>query len=197
MNRFTRLAGIAVLGALLPAASFAAPEYTSDNRLVIPPEYRTWVFLTSSLDLNYNDPVPGAGRQSLLDNVFVDPDAYKSFVATGIWPDKTVFVKENRVAATAGTISREGKYQTTVASIELHVKDEAKAEGKWLFFVSDGKNPGRPMPADAGCVSCHSAHGAVDQTFVQFYPTLLPIAKAKGTLAPAYVKEAATLPGAP
>jgi len=31
------------------------------------------------------------------------------------------------------------------------------------------------------CYSCHSAHAAVDTTFVQFYPTLAPIAKAKGT----------------
>jgi hypothetical protein len=29
----------------------------------------------------------------------------------------------------------------------------------------------------------------VDTTFVQFYPTLLPIAKAKGTLTSAYLKE--------
>jgi hypothetical protein len=31
----------------------------------------------------------------------------------------------------------------------------------------------------------------VDTTFVQFYPTLLPIAKAKGTLSAAYQKELA------
>jgi hypothetical protein len=32
----------------------------------------------------------------------------------------------------------------------------------------------------------------VDTTFVQFYPTLLPIAKSKGTLAAAYWKEIGT-----
>jgi len=31
----------------------------------------------------------------------------------------------------------------------------------------------------------------VDTTFVQFYPTLLPLAKEKGTLSAAYVKETA------
>ena len=39
------------------------------------------------------------------------------------------------------------------------------------------------------CYSCHRDHGAVDTTFVQFYPTVLPIAKGKGTLAAAYQKE--------
>jgi hypothetical protein len=37
------------------------------------------------------------------------------------------------------------------------------------------------MPDTAGCQACHSANGAVDNTFVQFYPTLAPIAKSKGT----------------
>ena len=39
----------------------------------------------------------------------------------------------------------------------------------------------------ATCYSCHPANGAVDNTFVQFYPTLLAIAKEKGTLNPAYL----------
>jgi hypothetical protein len=41
------------------------------------------------------------------------------------------------------------------------------------------------------CYSCHEQHAAVDTTFVQFYPTLLEIAKKKGTLAPGYLKEEA------
>jgi hypothetical protein len=176
---------------LLPCAAAAAqaPAYTADNQLILPADYREWIFLTSSLDLNYDVAVPGAGRRSLLDNVFVNPDAYRVFVKTGTWPDKTVLVKENRAAASAGSISKSGKFQTGVASMELHVKDEAQFPGKWAFFVSDGKAAGRLMPRTATCYSCHADHGAVDTTFVQFYPTLLEIAKAKDTLNPAYLKE--------
>jgi acyl carrier protein phosphodiesterase len=47
----------------------------------------------------------------------------------------------------------------------------------------------RLMPQAASCYSCHEQHAAVDTTFVQFYPTLLGIAKAKSTLSPAYLKE--------
>ena len=36
------------------------------------------------------------------------------------------------------------------------------------------------IPTAADCYSCHAAHAAVDTTFVQFYPTLLPIAQAQG-----------------
>ena len=178
---------------LLPVLACAgamaqAPQYDSDSRLVVPADYREWVFLTSSLDLNYDDAVPGAAvRSSLLDNVFVNPDAYKIFMKTGVWPDKTILVKENRVAASAGTISKSGKFQTWVASMELHVKDATRFKGKWMFFVSDGTAPARPVPTTANCYSCHQQHGAVDTTFVQFYPTLLEIAKAKATLSSGYV----------
>jgi hypothetical protein len=43
----------------------AEPVYAPAGALNLP-DYREWVFLTSSLDLNYNEAVPGAGRQSLL-----------------------------------------------------------------------------------------------------------------------------------
>jgi hypothetical protein len=45
---------------------------------------------------------------------------------------------------------------------------------------------GIAIPQAAECYSCHATHAAVDRTFVQFYPTLLPIAKAKGTLSAGY-----------
>ena len=45
---------------------------------------------------------------------------------------------------------------------------------------------------EKSCYSCHSDHAAVDTTFVQFYPTLLPIAKSKQTLSAAYLKELPT-----
>src|SRR2546425_836236 len=48
---------------------------------------------------------------------------------------------------------------------------------------------GKLLPTDMDCYSCHAQHGAVDTTFVQFYPTLLEIAKKKNTLSAAYVKE--------
>ncbi len=45
------------------------------------------------------------------------------------------------------------------------------------------------MGGQHDCHSCHAQHAAVDTTFVQFYPTLLPIATAKHTLAAPYLKQ--------
>lgn len=185
-----------MLYALLVSSSAIAADadvisYNAESQLNIPANYREWVFLTASMDLNYDAPVPGApanATHSMLDNIFVNPAAYKAFMATDMWPDKTVMNKENRRAVEAGSISTRGEFQTDMVSMEFHVKDK----GSWAFFASNGRNPGRPMPVDADCYSCHSIHGAVDTTFVQFYPTLLDVAKAKGTLSADYVKTEAT-----
>ena len=76
--------------------------------------------------------------------------------------------------------------------LEVHVKDEARFPGKWAFFGFDDGKTAKIVPMSADCYSCHANHAAVDTTFVQFYPTLLPIAKSKGTLAAAYQKEIRT-----
>lgn len=167
---------------LLGGAALAgeAPDYLADNKLAVPADYRQWIFLTSSMDLSYEAGDPGS--MHMLDNIFVNPAAYRAFLATGVWPDKTVFVKENRVAEAAGTLSKGGRFQTGVMNLEFHVKDEARFAGKWAFFGSeDGKKPGEFLPTSASCYACHQDHGTVDTTFVQFYPTLAPVAKAKGT----------------
>ena len=38
----------------------------------------------------------------------------------------------------------------------------------------------------AGCVECHTKNTAVERTFVQFYPTLLDVARKMGTVKPGF-----------
>ena len=53
---------------------------------------------------------------------------------------------------------------------------------KWAFFDLGTSAPSaRALPADSRCQTCHAKSGAVDETFVQFYPTLIPVARAKHT----------------
>jgi hypothetical protein len=186
-----------VLGGLLliSGAGLAAPQYPGSDKMAVPGDYRDWVFLTSSLDLNYST-ASEPSTMHMLDNVFVNRDAYKAFLKTGTWPDQTVMVKENRMAESVGTLSKSGRFQTGVMNLEIHVKDKARFadrfSGGWAFFVSsDGKADGRLMPQSANCYSCHQDHGAVDTTFVQFYPTLFGIAKDRATLSANYLKNEA------
>jgi hypothetical protein len=164
-----------------------APEYTSDAQLKLPENYRQWVYLTSGFDMSYS---AQPNDHHMFDNVFVDPESYKKFIETGTWPDKTTLVLEVREAKGKGSINQKGHFQNEVMGLEVHVKDEAKFSGKWAFFgFENGDKAGKLVPTTASCYSCHADHAAVDTTFVQFYPTLLPIAKSKGTLSAEYKKE--------
>jgi hypothetical protein len=72
--------------------------------------------------------------------------------------------------------------------IEVHVRDSSRFAGKWAFFAFDTSgNPGSLLPPAASCYTCHSEHAAVDTTFVQFYPTMLPIAQTFKTLSALYL----------
>ena len=169
-----------------PAQS-SAPAYTSDAQLKFPEDYRNWIYLTSGFDMSYTAN-EHTGEHHQFDNVFVNPESYKAFLATGTWPDKTMLVLEVRQAQSKGSINQKGNFQTGVAGVEVHVKD-AHLPGNWAFFGFDeAAKTSRMIPTSASCYSCHDAHAAVDTTFVQFYPTLLPIARSKGTLSAAYLK---------
>jgi hypothetical protein len=175
------------------AASTAAPAYTKDGAMLPPGDYRCWIFLTSGIDMSYFPKAAGMQDHSTFDNVFVNPEAYRSFLDTGTWPDKTVMILEGREAGSKGSINEHGHFQSGgVMGLEVHVKDETRFPGKWAFFSFDspGEN-GTLIPQPAPCYTCHVAHAAVDTTFVQFYPTLLPIATKKGTLSKAYLDEEA------
>ncbi len=169
-----------------------APAYTSDGKLVFPTNYREWIYLTTGMDMDYNPNLNMMGH-SMFDNVFVNPESYKAFVTTGTWPDKTMLVLEGRMAGSKGSINKSGKYQTNdIMARSIHIKDESRFPGKWAFFgYDDDLKPAQQIPTKASCYSCHEQHGAVDTTFVQFYPTLLEIAKAKKTFSAGYLKDEA------
>jgi hypothetical protein len=170
--------------------SAQTPTYTADGQLVFPANYREWIYLTSGIDMSYFQ--QGMAGHSMFDTVFVNPAAYKSFLQTGTWPDKTMLVLEVRGAGTNASINKSGHFQTTdLMGREVHVKDASRFDGKWAFFGFDDKPTAKMVPKEAACYSCHEQHGAVDTTFVQFYPTLIDLAKQKGTLSAAYTREEA------
>ncbi len=158
----------------------AQPRYTADGQLILPSDYREWIFLSSGLGMSYQI---GHNVSPDFTNVFVNPSAYRSFLANGKWPDKTMLVLEIRTSSSQGSINRQGSYQSDVVAIEGEVKDSAKFPGNgWAFFAFGKSTNGKMLARTEDCYSCHLSHGAVDNTFVQFYPVLLDIAKQKGTL---------------
>jgi hypothetical protein len=202
-SKFIVAAGACLLVASLlfllptfPAARAAisdAPAYAKNGDLLPVTDYREWIYLSSGLGMSYTAKPAG---MLMFDNVFVNPESYRSFLATGTWPDKTVMILEVREVKNKGSINQQGHYQGTgLMGIEAHVKDEARFPGQWAFFeFVSGKSNGSLIPQGATCYSCHLEHGAVDTTFVQFYPTLLPVAREKKTLTDAFLKAETSQP---
>jgi len=157
------------------------PEYTQKNELLRPDNYRDWIYLSSGLGMNYN---AAAGDHVMFTNVFVPQWAYREFTATGKWPDKTIFVVEERMSATKGSINKSGHYQTDLMGLGVEVKDEKRFPEKWAYFDFDANTRSAAANPKAACWQCHNDHAAVENTFTQFYPTLIPVAQRFGTYRP-------------
>ena len=166
------------------------PRYATDGKLLRPADYREWMFLTAGLGMTYGPAAGPSVAAPRFDNVFVNPSAYRHFMKTGAWPDKTMFILEIRTSASEGSINRDGHFQTGLAAIEAAVKDEARFPDKWAYFnFGAGANIRESvdaLPKTATCYTCHSQNTAVENTFVQFYPTLFEVARTKGTVKPSY-----------
>ena len=99
--------------------------------------------------------MPAMAGQSMFDNVFVNPSAYRAFEETGTWPDKTTLVLEVRGAEGPSSINKRGHSQSQeVMGMEVHVKD-AKLEGGWGFYEFDGPGSAKLVKRPASCYECH------------------------------------------
>ena len=119
------------------------------------------------------------GDHQMFTNVFVPQWAYKTFVDTGKWPDKTTFVVEERFSQTKGSINKVGNFQTDLMGMGVEVKDSSLPD-KWAYFNFDEGNKSAQANPRQGCFQCHEDHAAVEHSFVQFYPTLKPVARKFG-----------------
>jgi len=153
--------------------SFARQHYSGSGELGLP-DYRRWVYLGSGVGMTYTDNKP---ENPPFTNVFAEPSAYDKFMKTGSWPDKTVLIAEMRGSASNVSINKSGRVQTDkLIAIEAEVKDASK--GGWAFYgFENGAQQGKLFPKTAACYSCHAEHAATDNTFVQFYPTLIDVSK--------------------
>jgi hypothetical protein len=183
--RVLLLAGV---GAMLAAALQAAPaipapatqpkiagaQFSSEGRLQRPVNYRNWRFVSTGLGMSYGPAARAAALTGhvMFDNVFVQPQAYDAFLRDGAWPEGTMFVLELRGALTKRSPNNGGHFQTDLHGLEVSVKDSARFKGRWAYFDFGMSAQSATVQPESGCFACHQQHGAVDMTFVQFYPTL-------------------------
>ena len=167
------------------------PRYLNGTSLVRPIDYREWPFVGSALGLTYEAETASPDAPPIFTNVFVNPSSHRAFMETGMWPSGTVLVLEFRRSQTDAAPNEGGRFQGDLLGLEAEVKDSRFSDG-WAFFNfgrgADLTEVAAALAGDAAapCVQCHTKETAVERTFVQFYPTLLEVARQKGTLKPGF-----------
>jgi hypothetical protein len=165
------------------ASAADGPQFTADGKLVRPADYRRWIYVSSGFGMSYTQK---ADDMQMFTNVFVKPAAYDYYLANGKWPDKTMFVLEIYGSTSQGSINKHGSYQKDFMGLDVEVKDETRFADKWAYFNFDGGESASAAfsPAQNACWKCHEQNAAVEHSFVQFYPELLKVARAKNTIKP-------------
>lgn len=198
MTTWIKLACCLMAASTVAALSFVAARaqqpaggpvrYTSNDELMRPSDYREWVFLSAGLGMTYSPPTATPStRPPSFTNVFVNPTSYRRFMDTGVWPEQTMFILEIRASATEGSINQGGHYQADIRAVEAAVKDTAKYPEGWAYFDFGATNDRvKPLPTTASCYGCHKANAAVEHSFVQFYPSLMEVARRFGTVNRSY-----------
>ena len=161
-----------------PKENSLKPQYDANGNLMRPSDYRDWEFLSAGYGMSYS---PAPGSREMFTNVFVQRWAYADFLKSGKWPEQSMFVIDVRNAQSEGSINTTGHYQTDPMALEVEVKDSTRNPTKWAYYsFQPNARTAEAMPRDNDCWSCHEQHAAVEHTFVQFYPTLKPVAKKFG-----------------
>lgn len=171
------------------------PEFNDKGQLMRPLDYREWIFMSSGIGMTYGPAAAQFQNHPAADNVYVNPSAWREFKKTGTWPDKTIFILEIRYTSTNGSINRGGKFQTGLAAIEAAVRDRSRLGAEWGYFnfgspVGGLRDTADAQPKGNRCIQCHTANGAVDGTFAQFYPAAYEVAVHKGTVRADYFEKA-------
>jgi hypothetical protein len=175
---------------LVQAQTKIVPKYTADGQLLAPVGYERWVFVGSNLGLAYRRDLPArAGAeppradQPQFHNVYINPEAYAHFIATGEFPDPTILAMDRFAAADKepkGIVSN-GVFNGDRRGLEVAVKNLSRPDGKttaWAYYdFTDRSDPSKnrasaPAFADEACESCHRQHASKDNVWVQFYPVL-------------------------
>jgi Cytochrome P460 len=156
ISKTNLVAGLLICSALL-AATAGAIEYNSDGKMLVPKDYREWIFLSSGLGMTYT-PSSTPNPNPSFDNVFVNPEAYQSYLKSGAWPDKTVLILEIRASDSKVSINKDGRVQGNVVGVEAHVKDAS--HGGWAFynFGNGSQQVGTLLPKTATCFCSVLSH---------------------------------------
>lgn len=148
------------------------PAYDDQQRLLLPSNYRQWVFVGSSLGMGYSE---SRGSMEMFHHVLMEPTAYDHFTRSGEFREGTQFVLMLHGLGDGVLPQRTGHFADDIHAVEMAVKDSRAFSDGWAYFNFGGMGAIRERAealASNACYRCHAEHAAKDNVFLQFYPLL-------------------------
>jgi len=160
------------------------PEYTKEGDLVLPKNWRSWVYVGSPLTPDgLND-----GKEEFKEyhNVYIEPGSYEIFKKTGEFPEGTIMFKElQRVLkpqqfpdGSRTEPSGRGYFPGEFNGADVTVKDSkryAQTGSTWGYYNFNHHEPKAPtakLKQKSECAFCHQAAAKKDEVWTQFYRLL-------------------------
>ena len=148
-----------------PATGRYLPEYTKEGDLILPKNWRSWVYVGSPLTPDgLNDSKEGFPEYH---NVYIEPGSYEIYKKTGEFPDGSRSEPSGR-----------GYFPGEYNGADVTVKDSkryAPTGGSWGYYNFNHHEPKAPtakLRAKTECAFCHQASAKKDEVWTQFYRLL-------------------------
>jgi len=159
-----------------PVEEGTGARFEGKDTLMFPKGYREWVFVGSSLGLEYDADKKQASEKLEFKNVYMNPSAYREFLRTRTFPEGTILVLETGTEAKKSEPGLRGSYLDEFTGVSTAVKDTKRFTDGWAYFSfgsRSARSKGRAQPfAKSACYDCHRQNGGQDNVFTQFYPVL-------------------------
>src|SRR5262245_50556184 len=165
-----------------PARGRYLPEYTKEGDLILPKNWRSWVYVGSPLTPDaLNNGVAGFPE---FHNVYIEPGSYRIYKQTGEFPEGTIFFKELQLTLEAENPdgsrtepSGRGYFPGKFNGADVTVKDTKRyaESGGWGYYNFNHHEPKAAtakLKPQSECAACHQASAKKDEVWTQFYPLL-------------------------
>ncbi|MDT8399897.1 MAG: cytochrome P460 family protein [Pseudomonadales bacterium] len=169
------LSALLLLPTVAPAqTNLGVADYTGNEELLRPANLDEWIQTGAALGSEYNNEPFDPRNPGRIGVVQMEPAAYRYFMANGSYADGTMFLLSFYDAESKSDPQLPGFVQGALVAQEIHVLDKARfTEGRGFFlFSSPGQASSTKVADGSECVACHTEHGDLDGTFVQFYPAM-------------------------
>jgi hypothetical protein len=91
--------------AATPDEKAPKPQYDEKGQLIRPADRREWIFRSAEYGMNHS---PAPGRHEMFPNVSVRRWAYNELANSEKWPEKCMFMIDERDSAIRSSVSRKG-----------------------------------------------------------------------------------------